>query len=212
MTCSVICLSASDGAAGEEVAPLVARRLGFRLVDEQIIARAAEEAGVEQHVVAGAEQRQTLAARLREYLPAAGVAIGMSGFAGIPPTRLDDLSSDGGRLRALIRSAIEDVASAGKAVIVAHAASFALPTRDEVLRVFVTASPETRRRRVADLRGIGEHEAAEAVDLGDANRASYLKRFYGVGSEQPSHYDLVVNTDRRGPAQAADLIAQAAGA
>ena len=44
---------------------------------------------------------------------------------------------------------------------------------------------------------------------GDRNRADYLKRFYRV-TEQPIHYDLVVNTDTLTTDEAADVIAQAA--
>jgi cytidylate kinase len=44
----------------------------------------------------------------------------------------------------------------------------------------------------------------------DAARADYLKRFYGVAHELPTHYDLVVNTDRLSSDQAASLLAHAA--
>ena len=94
-------------------------------------------------------------------------------------------------------------------VIVAHAASFALGARPGTLRVFVTASLETRRRRVASARSVNDADAERLVARGDRNRADYLKRFYGV-TEQPIHYDLVINTDTLTADEAADLIAQAA--
>jgi cytidylate kinase len=40
----------------------------------------------------------------------------------------------------------------------------------------------------------------------DRARADYLKRFYGVSREEPTHYDLVVNTDVLGHEEAVDLI------
>jgi cytidylate kinase len=45
----------------------------------------------------------------------------------------------------------------------------------------------------------------------DAARRDYLKRFYGVGDESPTHYDLVLNTDKLAVDQAAELISVAAG-
>ena len=39
---SVICISRAAGAGGEEVAQIVAKELGFRYVDEEIVRRAAE--------------------------------------------------------------------------------------------------------------------------------------------------------------------------
>jgi cytidylate kinase len=40
----------------------------------------------------------------------------------------------------------------------------------------------------------------------DAGRAAYLKRFYGVDQELPTHFDLVVNTDVLTAADAANVI------
>ena len=201
MSRTVVCLSASDGAAGEDIAPLVADRLGVNIVDEQVVVRAAAEV----------EQRRSLAARLLDPLTLAGLAAGTSGLAGLPAIDLDDLAPSADRLRALIRGAIEEIASEGDVVIVAHAASFALGARPDTLRVFVTASLETRRRRVASARSVNDADAERLVARGDRNRADYLKRFYRV-TEQPIHYDVVINTDTLRADEAADLIAQAARA
>jgi cytidylate kinase len=209
VTRTVVCLSASDGAAGEDIAPLVADRLGVPIVDEQVIARAAAEAGVATHVAAEVEQRRSLAARLLDPLTLAGLAAGTSGLTGLPAFDLDDLAPSADRLRALIRGAIEDIAEEGPVVIVAHAASFALGARPGTLRVFITASLETRRRRMASARSVDDVDAEQLVARGDRNRADYLKRFYRV-TEQPTHYDLVINTDTLTADEAADLIVQSA--
>jgi Cytidylate kinase-like family len=207
---SVVCISATDGAAGEDIAPLVADRLGFRLVDEQIVARAAQEAGVEPAVVADVEQRKSLVARVLENMPSAGMA--GAGLALVGPPPVIEATPAGDQLRGLIQSAIEVIAHQGDAVIIAHAASLALATEPDVLRAFVTASPEMRAKRMAAARECDEKEAAKIVSRGDANRADYIKRFYGIGSEQTTHYDLLVNTDRLGAEQAADVIVHAARA
>ena len=60
----MICISSLDGAGGDEVGRLVADRVGLRLIDEEIVARAAREAGVASHVVADAEERKPLVARV----------------------------------------------------------------------------------------------------------------------------------------------------
>ena len=44
----------------------------------------------------------------------------------------------------------------------------------------------------------------------DAGRRDYLKRFYEIDEELPTHYDLVVNTDVLTVEQAADLVSRAA--
>ena len=74
-----------------------------------------------------------------------------------------------------------------------------------------SASPQTRARRLADALGGDEGEASKALKRGDAGRADYIKRFYGVGQELPCHYDVVVSTDKLSFEDAAELIVQAAG-
>jgi cytidylate kinase len=202
----VVCISSLDGAGGEEVGRLVAERLGIRLIDEEIIRRAAREAGVDSHVVADAEQRKSLLARvLKDVLAGSAAAAPTLGF----PADSRDTLQESDDLRGLIRTAVEETAEESDCVILAHAASVALSGRAGVLRVLVTASSETRSGRLARANGIDEREAAERVEQADAARADYLKRFYGLRAEPPTLYDLVLNTDRLSNEQAALLIADA---
>ena len=204
----VVAISPTDGSAGEQLGPLVASELGFQLVDEEIVARAAQEAGVNPEVVADVERRKSVLARLLEGLAegAPGGATAWSGFA--PITEHPGPHRDA--LRGMIRSVLWESAERGNAVIVAHAASLALATRSDVLRVLITASPETRARRLAEAQDIGEAEAEKLIASGDANRADYLKRFYDISAELPTHYDIVLNTDSIAPEDAAALILSAA--
>jgi Cytidylate kinase-like family len=208
MAYRVVSISPTDGSAGEQLGPVVARELGFQLVDEQIVGQAAREAGVTDEVVANVEQRKSLLHRLLEGLGEVGPAgaAGFTGYAAIP----EDTGPTRDALRGLIRSVLEESADRGNAVIVAHAASLALGDRDDVLRVLITASPETRARRLVEARDIQEAEAKKVVARGDANRADYLKRFYGASAELPTHYDIVINTDRVTPEDAASLVLSAA--
>ena len=112
-------------------------------------------------------------------------------------------------LRALIKQVLASIAGQGSVVIASHAASFALSGQD-VLRVFVTASENTRARRLADERGVDARSAARLVKQEDAGRAGYLKQFYGIDRELPTHFDLVVNTDLLSLDRASEVVAVAA--
>ena len=205
MAYTVVCISATEGAAAEAVASLVASRLGFRLVGEQIVARAAESAGLKPHVVADVEQRKGLVRRLLKEMPTSSAGYTLGG--GMPVLEAGGPADDD--LRGLIRSAIEEIAAQGDAVIVAHAAALALDDKPHALRVFVTASTQTRAERIAEARDCGEKEARKLVSRGDAERADYRRRFYDARSEGPADYDLIVNTDRLPVEQAAELIVRA---
>jgi cytidylate kinase len=208
MAANIVCISRSSGAAGEEIGRLVAERLHFLYVDEEIIARVAEREGLDAEDVASAEQRTGWLTRFFEGF-GQGTDPEMYAFAGFVGSGASSLRSSEG-YRELIKEAIRQTADQGRAVIVAHAASHALAGQEGVLRVLITASPQIRARRLAKELGLEERAATKRVKESDAARADYLRRFYGVDQELPTHYDLLFNTDALSVEQVAALVAQAA--
>ncbi len=206
MDCTLVCISSDDGADAFNAAAEVADKLGWSLVDEDIVSRAAEEAGVTPDVIADVERRKSLLERLL-----AGASTSGASMAYVPSFAEAVSGPRSDVLRGMIRSVIEEVAARGSAVVVAHAASLALGEREGVLRVLITASPATRARRLGSELDVDEKEATRMLARSEANRADYIKRFYGIADESPVHYDLVVNTDRLSAGEAAELILQAAG-
>jgi cytidylate kinase len=206
MNRTVICVSHATGAGGTDLGRVVADKLGFRLIDEEIIARAAENQRVSVEDLADAERRKSLLRRiLRE--AGRGAVMGTPEVV-MTPYALEYKPEDS--MRALIRQSVNETADEGDVVIVSHAASYALADRENVLRVLVTAPPEIRARRLVDTNGLDEKQAKKSISENDAGRAEYLKRFYGVAEELPAHYDLVVNTDRISVDNWAELVVSAA--
>jgi len=206
MPCSVVCVSHATGSGGEEIGKRVAEQLGYLYVDEDIVASAAAQGGLEPGDIADAERRRSFAGRFLEamaegggdaWMLSSGVAAAMEG------ARPADL-------RALIRETVELTAARGNVVIVAHAASHALEPGPGTLRVLVTASPTTREQRVGAAEGLDEAQAARLVKDSDAGRRDYLKRFYSIERESPTDYDVVVNTDLLSTDQAAEIVLRAA--
>jgi cytidylate kinase len=209
MSRSIVCISRATGAGGEEVARLVAEGLGFRYVDEEIVLRAAEKAGVSPGQVAQAEHSQPLVSRIMEALatvPAMGSPMSEAGY--VAPL----ISPPSVTYSHLIEHVVRETAEEQNVVIVAHGASHVLGGRPEVLRVFVTASPKTRATRLSRESGLDERAATKSVEDSDKERARYLERFYHVKHELPVHYDLTLNTDLMTPATVAALVVAAASA
>jgi Cytidylate kinase-like family len=214
----IICVSHTTGAGGEGVGRAVSDRLAFRYVDDEVIESAADLVGLDPAVVSNVERRKSLVARVLDRVAESGgerrprVSTSLGGSARGQATFAEPVRQmpSGEDLRALIRDVIRDVAEEGDVVIVAHAASMALAGREDVLRVLVTASPETRARRLAETTKVDMRQADKAIRDSDGARADYLARFYGVERELPTHYDLVVNTDVVSPDRAADLLLLAA--
>lgn len=205
--CSVICISRLSGSGGDDVGRLVAERLAFLHVDEEIVARAAARGGISAADVADEERRKSLTARILGSIFDGGsgaMALGVS----VPVMTGEEPGSS--EIQALIREAIEQTAARGDVVITAHAASHALEPSASILRVLVTASPATRALRVSKEAGVDIAKAERTLKTADAARRDYLKRFYNVAEELPTQYDLVVNTDLISLEQAAAIVVAAA--
>jgi hypothetical protein len=204
MSRDVVCISCTSGAGGEEVGRLVAEQLGFLYIDDEIIGHAAVRGGIDPEQVADEERRRSRIGVLLDHLAKGGG----EAWGVVSPALGDDVPSDA--VRAFIRDAIVAAAARGKVVIVAHGASHAIGGSGKTLRVFVTAPAETRAKRLGAAEGLDDSGATKAIRKADAGRADYLKRFYEIGEELPTHYDLVVNTNDLSADEAASLIARAA--
>ncbi len=206
----VVCVSRARGAGGEAIGRIVSNGLRFRYVDDEILVRAAEKADVEPGLVADAERRKSLMTRVLEVMASAGAAEMEPGAAYSTDALIATNAS--ANYQDLIREVIWETGSEGDAVIVAHAASMALAGMESVLRVLVTASPETRAARLEQAAGLSASDARKEIDQSDSARADYFRRFYDIGEELPTHYDLVVNTDVVGLDGAANAVVGAAQA
>jgi cytidylate kinase len=189
MAAAVVCLSHATGAGGEAIGRDVAEALGFRYLDEEILIAATDKEDLEPEALQAIERRRTGLGRLHVDVVTGGA--------------LDEL------LRSLIRDSIVEAADKGDVVIVAHAAAMALTGDPRVLRVLVTASPETRAERLAEEEQVDAAYAKRTVEESDKGRAAYFRNFYGVTRELPTHYDLVLNTDRISTQQAVSLVCEA---
>ena len=207
MTHTVVCISGLDGSQMREVARGVGARLEYAVVDEEIIVNAAAAADIDPSIVADAERRRSFVERALQGVGAGAdaSAIALAGGVGYPGA-----AGLGDDLRGLIVQAIEETADRGEVVIASHAASHALGSRPDAIRVLVTASTETRRARIAEEQGLDQKDSAKAIERADHARADYLRRFYGARRELPTQYDLVVNTDRVTPDLAVELVVLAA--
>jgi len=214
MSHRVVCVSLVTGAGSETIGRLVAASLGFRYVDDEIIALAAETAGLDRSILESAEHDDFLASLVDAILSRAVETVDSvsGGEAGDSPSaRKPPVAPPADELRRLIERAIIEIARRGQVVIVAHGASFALRGRPDTLRVHVVASQPTRIRRLSlGTKLVNEDEYVEMIAESDRQRAKYLARFYDVPEELPTLYDLLINTDALDLEQAAAAVVGAA--
>ena len=201
----VVTIAMTTGARAELVGRLAAEQLGFQFVDNEILDRAAEHAGVARQEVAEVEHSPSLISRI---MSALGGSVVPTEYAG-PPLTPDEIDPSPS-YRRLIQDVIREVAARQNVVILAHGASILLAGKPGVLRVLVTASTATRAERLAAEKGSNERQAARDILHSDRERKSFFKRFHNLDEELPTHYDLVVNTDVLSAEGSARVIAHTA--
>jgi cytidylate kinase len=107
---------------------------------------------------------------------------------------------------------IAEVGRRDRLVLVGRSAAAILARQAGTLHARLVAPRDFRIRIAIERRGIPKAEAPRLVDETDRNRRRYHKEFYNRDWDDPTHYDLVLNTERLGFEGAAQLIAARARA
>jgi cytidylate kinase len=97
----------------------------------------------------------------------------------------------------------------GNVVIVGRGAQFILP-HDRGLSVRILAPIDFRVEQVLLQRGLSATEARRHVVESDRQREAFVKQHFHHRATDPHMYDLVINVEKLGQEDAADLIADAA--
>ena len=188
----VVTVSREFGARGAAVAKLVAERLKFSFWNRELLDAIAAHAHVDPSAMA----------RFDEHHPSA-LAETVSGL--IPgPARVSQL--DYARELTIV---VRDLVARGGAVLVGRGLNF-MVDRARALRVRVVCPLEQRILELAERERISAAAARASIAEADRDRRAFVRDLYGKDIDDPSGYDLWVNTGTMSLEAAADIIAAAA--
>jgi cytidylate kinase len=198
----LITVSRQYGAGGSEVAARVARSLGWRVVDNELVERVAARAGLAPEDVAQREERvSTFIERLARTLVAATPELVLPPDAGGTAPSLSEAD-----LVRVTERVVEEVAAEGMVVLVGRAASAVLARERDAIHVKLVAPRDWRLRVIAERLGVPAEEAAALTDETDRHRARYHRQHYQRDWADPANYHLVLNTAALGLDGAAEII------
>lgn len=192
----VITISRQRGSGADDIATLVSQKLGIPLYDQQVISRAAQEAGVSETAMHDAERSQGFLSRMLESL---GRYAGM-GVEGSVPIDFSSVSMlyTSADFRTVIEQALRNIADSGPGVIVGHGgAQVALRRRPDVLHIFIHAPFEQRIRRMMSYANLDYDAAKKDVEQTDRGRTEFFRNNYDVNWYDLRLYDLVLNSGGR---------------
>ena len=183
----VLAISRQIGSGGAYIAQTVARRLGLRYVDREILHRAAEMLGADEDAVEKLEERRVgFWSRL---FP--GVQVGAPDAPFVPPP-LPDVRE--GQVIEVESRIIRDIAATEDAVIVGRGAPHILPHRPGIVRVFVHAPAAWRIAEAQRAYGLGADAARDLVRESDTRRAKFVQSLIGRSWTDACLYDFTVDS------------------
>lgn len=184
----VVAISRQVGAGGAYVGQAVARALGIRYVDREILKEAASLLGREPAELASLEERvSSVWSRM-----ASALAWGGPEATYMPPPMPALYEEDVFAIQARI---IRQIASEEAAVFVGRAATWVLRERTDVLSVFLHAPEALRAERVMNEYHMASlDEAHKLVHRSDQQRSRFLQTVTGGPWTDLTHYHLCVNT------------------
>ena len=197
----LITISRQFGAGGSSVADLVARRLGWTVVDNELIDRVAVRAGLSPQQVAAQEET---APGLFEKIV---LALAASSQEILTPESAQALKPiEEPRLVQVTEKVVAELAAEGKVVMVGRAVAAVLAGTHDAIHVRLVAPKEHRIGVVAARSNLDRKGAEEAIDRTDANRARYHREYYKRHWDDPATFHFTLNTAALGYDGAAEVI------
>ncbi len=195
----VVTISREYGSGGGEISARLAQRLGWRLIDHEIVVRVAQELQVsESEIEAQDETGVSTLTRILTSMQAIQPALYMN-----PP---DVLVTDPNAYQEALRKVVEAAAAAGQVVIVGRGAQVLLAGRRDTLHARVVAPLDLRVAYVMRREQLDEPAARHRIQLKDRDRIRYLQDTHHQHPADAHLYDLVINTGVLDLESAVDLI------
>ena len=195
----VINIGRQLGSGGKPVGEIIARRLGIKLYDKELINLAARESGLCPDIFEKADEkgRKGVFATLVGYLRAP--------FAGYEGGNANNILANESLFR-IQSDVIREIASRESAIFVGRCADYILRDNPRCVNVFITADEADRCARLCAREGWTPEEARSMMERTDSKRAYYCNYYSSRTWGQAAAYDLCVNSSVLSDEGTADLI------
>ena len=198
----IITISREYGSGGRQVGLTVAKKLGMEFYDKELIDAAAKEIGFPTEMIADREQRLTNSLL---YNFAMGTLYGIA-YPREPKVSELPLTE---QIYQAQKKAIEEAAKRGSCIFVGRCADYILKSRPDVLRVFIYADRDIRKRRAIEEYGEIEEYIDEFMYQTDKRRRIHYENYTNQKWGSRENYDLMLNRGDLGLDKCVELLCEA---
>jgi cytidylate kinase len=182
-----VTLSRTHGAGGDYVAEELGRITKWPVYDRQLVDFIAENARVRERVVATLDEKK------------------LSETENWVQTLFDPESLATDKYLKHLLKVLTSLLAHGQAIVVGRGGHF-VADPGCTIRVLVTAPLEWRLHTIMQRRTVDKKTALKIVHEVDQSRAAFIKRYFHKDAGECAAFDLVINSERTPPAQAARII------
>ena len=194
----VITISRQFGTGGHEIGAELARRLGVKLLDKQILNAVAARVNAVEEAVEKIEARNPL---------------WRDDFTNFYRNYMANATYDGQEQEdtshALFQAqadAIRSIADEESCIIVGRCGFDIFANHPNALKIFIHSSVDCRKRRIAEKYDISEQDAAAMIVDNDYSRELYTKKFTGRDWKDATNYDISLDVRKFGVNGAVDFL------
>ena len=178
----MITISRQYGAGASEMARMLSNRLGFSVIDDELLGMAAQRSGMDLQKIERVYEQRPSFQDLRVYKERSEKYI------------------------SAVNEVLAELAGRGSAIIVGRGANLALLTHRNVFNLRLVADFQVRLQRVMQREKLEEAAARQKITEADYAREAYYRYLFSVMPDDPLVYDMVLNTSRMTMEEAAAMV------
>ena len=182
----VICIGRLFGSGGREIGLGLAKKLGIRFYDKEILKKAAEESGIVEELFEKADEKPTNSFLYSLSMGTHGQAMNFTNYN-------DYLTND--KLFLFQSNTIRDMAEKDSCVIIGRCADYILRGRKDMLSVFIR------------VRNVEEDAARSLIKKTDRQRANYYNFYADNDWGAADSYDVAINSGKLGVEKSIEVLA-----
>ena len=194
----IITISRMCGTGGQEIGAELARRLGVKLIDKQVLNEVAKRMNVVEEAMERLEARNPL---------------WRDDFTSFYRTYMSKMEYDGQEqdrtsheLFDAQAEAIRSIAAEESCVLIGRCGFHIFADHPNALKIFIHSSEDCRKKRIAEKYDLSLADAAAMVVDNDYSRELYTKTFTGKDWTDARNYDISIDVRKFGVNGAVDFI------
>ena len=186
---TIITIGRQFGSAGREIGNVVAKELGIKLYDKEMLTIAAKESGLSKEFFEKHDEKPTSSFLYSLVMDTYAMNYATNAFSDMPLNHKVFLAQ---------YNAIKKIADEGSCILVGRCADYALEDYSDCSKIFIHANLDARIHRIARIYDLTDAKAKDLIQKNDKRRSAYYNYFSNKRWGDSESYDLSIDSSKLG--------------